>query len=83
MERVFNVKPNVFVYTNLIKAVCEVGDFDCAFRMKDEMMRNNLRLDVVVYNTLISALFKAGKQDLGFKVLEEMKSGGGKPDSVT
>ncbi|XP_020225989.1 putative pentatricopeptide repeat-containing protein At1g53330 [Cajanus cajan] len=83
MERVFDLKPNVFVYTDLIKAVCGVGDFDCALRMKDEMVRNGLRLDAVVYNTLISALFKAGKKGLGFRVLEEMRSGGGKPDSVT
>ncbi|KAG5020224.1 hypothetical protein AAZX31_06G213400 [Glycine max] len=83
MERVFKLKPNVFVYTNLIKAVCEVGDFDCAFRLKDEMVRNNLRLDVVVYNTLTSAVFKAGKKGLGYRILEEMKSGGVKPDAVT
>ncbi|KAK7405337.1 hypothetical protein VNO78_06579 [Psophocarpus tetragonolobus] len=83
MERVFKVKPNVFVYTNLIKGVCEVGDFDCAFRLKDEMVRNNLRLDAIVYNTLVSALFKAGKKDLGFTILDEMKSSGVKPDAVT
>ncbi|KAK7313152.1 hypothetical protein VNO77_37614 [Canavalia gladiata] len=83
MEMIFKLKPNAYVYTNLIKGVCEIGEFDWAFRMKDEMVRNNLRLDVVVYNTLISVLFKAGKKKEGFRVLEEMRKGGCKPDSVT
>ncbi|CAJ1978478.1 unnamed protein product [Sphenostylis stenocarpa] len=83
MEKVFKIKPNVFVYTNLIKAVCEVGDFDSAFRLKDEMVRNSLKLDAVVYNTLVSGFLKVGKKDLGFRILEEMKSDGVKPDSVT
>ncbi|KAK7319709.1 hypothetical protein RJT34_04434 [Clitoria ternatea] len=83
MERGFRLKTNVFVYTNLIKGVCEIGDFDWAFRVKDEMVRNNLRLDAVVYNTLINALFKAGKKEEGFRVLEEMKNNGCKPDAVT
>ncbi|XP_027910074.1 putative pentatricopeptide repeat-containing protein At1g53330 [Vigna unguiculata] len=83
MERVFKIKPNAFVYTNLIKAVCEVGDFDSAVRLKDQMVRNSLKLDAVVYNTLVSGFLKGGKKDIGFRVLEEMKSGGVKPDSVT
>ncbi|BAT96819.1 putative pentatricopeptide repeat-containing protein [Vigna angularis] len=83
MDRVFKIKPNVFVYTSLIKAVGEVGDFDSAVRLKDEMVRNNLKLDVVVYNTLVSGFLKGGKKDIGFRVLEEMKTGGVKPNSVT
>ncbi|KAG2396679.1 putative pentatricopeptide repeat-containing protein [Vigna angularis] len=83
MDRVFKIKPNAFVYTSLIKAVCEVGDFDSAVRLKDEMVRNNLKLDVVVYNTLVSGFLKGGKKDIGFRVLEEMKIGGVKPNSVT
>ncbi|XP_047172024.1 putative pentatricopeptide repeat-containing protein At1g53330 [Vigna umbellata] len=83
MDRVFKIKPNVFVYTSLIKAVCEVGDFDSAVMFKNEMVRNNLKLDAVVYNTLVSGFLKGGKKDIGFRVLEEMKIGGVKPNSVT
>ncbi|XP_012575444.1 putative pentatricopeptide repeat-containing protein At1g53330 [Cicer arietinum] len=79
----FKLKPCVSVYTNLIKGVCEIGELDWAFTIKDEMDRNKLRSDAVVYNTLINALFKAGRKEESLRVLEEMKESGCNWNSVT
>ncbi|CAK8534126.1 unnamed protein product [Lathyrus sativus] len=79
----FKLKPCVSVYTNLVKGVCEIGELDWAFRIKDEMDRKNLRLDANVYNTLINALCKAGRKEDALRVLEEMKESGCHWNSVT
>ncbi|KAL1340930.1 hypothetical protein HN51_027441 [Arachis hypogaea] len=77
------LKPNVNLYTTLIKGGCVVGEMDRVFRIKDEMVRNNVKLDAAVYNTLMGALFKAGRKDEGWQVLDEMNKNGCKPDLVT
>ncbi|XP_030969750.1 putative pentatricopeptide repeat-containing protein At1g53330 [Quercus lobata] len=83
MMRVYGVMPNAFVYTSLIKGVCGIGELSLAFKLKEEMVRNKLKLNSTVYSTLISVLFEVGRKEEVLGLLEEMKGFGCMPDTVT
>ncbi|KAJ0102253.1 hypothetical protein Patl1_04874 [Pistacia atlantica] len=89
MVRVYEVRPNENVYASLIKGYCDVGELSLAFRLKEEMVRNEMEVDTAVYSTFISALFKAGRKAdaFGFKaaasILDEMIFKGHVPRSAS
>lgn len=80
--RVYKVRPNGSIYASLIKGYCVVGELSLAFRLKREMVKNEMEVDAAVYSTLISALFKAGRKADAIGVFEEMKGNGCKINTV-
>ncbi|XP_048130034.1 putative pentatricopeptide repeat-containing protein At1g53330 isoform X2 [Rhodamnia argentea] len=61
----------------------EVGDVNMAFGLKEEMLRERIKVDAAIYSTLIHALFEVGMTGEVSKLLEEMRENGCKPDTVT
>ncbi|XP_030939921.1 putative pentatricopeptide repeat-containing protein At1g53330, partial [Quercus lobata] len=82
MMRVYGVMPNAFVYTSLIKGVCGIGELSLAFKLKEEMVRNKLKLNSTVYSTLIRVLFEVGRKEEALGLLEEMKGFGCMPEAT-
>ncbi|GJM94863.1 hypothetical protein PR202_ga11545 [Eleusine coracana subsp. coracana] len=83
MVRQFEVKPNAYVYTSLMKGLCEKGDVDAAVRLKEEITGDaDIVLDSAVYATLVRALFWVGRKCEVVGLLEEMKRRGIVADTV-
>ncbi|KAL7244011.1 hypothetical protein ACSBR1_016271 [Camellia fascicularis] len=53
-----SISPDVVSHNTVIKAFCEMGSFDSAFAVIDEMEKNGLKPDLVTFNTLLNAFYK-------------------------
>ncbi|XAR66346.1 hypothetical protein NMG60_11012539 [Bertholletia excelsa] len=56
-----SIKPDNISYNIVIKALCEVGSFDSALSVVDEMEKNGLKPNTVTFNTLLDALYRNDK----------------------
>ncbi|CAN1301289.1 Putative pentatricopeptide repeat-containing protein At1g53330 [Linum perenne] len=83
MVKVYGVAPNGYIYSSLIKSLCRIGDYNQAFKLKDEMVEKGIELDSPVYSTLISGLFEAGRKEEALELWEEMNRSECTPDTVT
>ncbi|MBA0816631.1 hypothetical protein Gohar_001272 [Gossypium harknessii] len=83
MVKIHKVSPNTRLYEGMITGLCSIGELTWAFRLKDEMITNNMKPNSAIYNTLISGLFNVGRQDEACRVFEEMELNGIKPDTTT
>ncbi|KAL8048644.1 hypothetical protein ABFX02_07G080300 [Erythranthe guttata] len=73
------LRPDVYVYTAVIRSLCELKDYDRAKEIISSVEKNgDCKLNVVAYNVLIHGLCKSGrvweaveiKKTLGFKSLK-------------
>ncbi|CAN0899713.1 Putative pentatricopeptide repeat-containing protein At1g53330 [Linum grandiflorum] len=83
MVKLYGVTPNAFIYSSLIKSLCEIGELIQAFQLKDEMVTKGIELDSPVYSTLISGLFEAGRKEEALELWQEMNRSDCTPDTVT
>ncbi|GJN35796.1 hypothetical protein PR202_gb24603 [Eleusine coracana subsp. coracana] len=85
--------PNAYMYTSLMKGLCEKGDVDAAVRLKEKITGDaDIVLDSAIYATLVRALFRVGRKCFYedgrdpcavFALLEDMKKSGCKVDVVS
>ncbi|KAK1422627.1 hypothetical protein QVD17_17913 [Tagetes erecta] len=60
-----SVKPDIVSYNIVIKAYCEMGLFELASSMFDEMRCNGINPDLVTFNTLLIGFYGNGRFDDG------------------
>ncbi|GLT50838.1 hypothetical protein SLA2020_242980 [Shorea laevis] len=63
-----SIKPDRISYNTVIKAFCEMGSFDSASLMLDEMEKKGMEPDEFTFNTLLDAFYKNGKFVDGEKI---------------
>lgn len=56
-----SVKPDIVSYNTAIKAFCEMGSFDSASSMFDEIEKNGLEPDLISFNTLLIGCYANGR----------------------
>ncbi|KAJ0264061.1 Pentatricopeptide repeat-containing protein [Hirschfeldia incana] len=77
-------KPNVMTFSPLIRAFCNKGEFDEAFKLLERMEKEEgIEPDAITFNILISGLRRRGRVEEGVEVLERMKVRGCQPNSGT
>ncbi|XP_042497615.1 pentatricopeptide repeat-containing protein At1g55890, mitochondrial-like [Macadamia integrifolia] len=76
-----SVIPNRFTYNIMIRAFCEMGQFDFAIRMLDEMERNEVEPDMITFNTLLKALYEHDRFSDGEKIWAKMENTNCTPDN--
>ncbi|KAL3522107.1 hypothetical protein ACH5RR_014941 [Cinchona calisaya] len=53
-----SLEPNNVSFNTVIKALCDIGSFDSAVVVMDEMEKNSIMPDVVTFNTLLDAFYR-------------------------
>ncbi|KAL6990862.1 hypothetical protein U1Q18_008985 [Sarracenia purpurea var. burkii] len=56
-----SITPDKVSYNIIIKALCELGSFDSALSVIDEMDKRELEPDVITFNTLLDAFYRNGR----------------------
>ncbi|KAJ7946874.1 Pentatricopeptide repeat [Quillaja saponaria] len=67
-----SVEPDSVSYNTVIKAFCEMGSFDSAVSMLDEMESKGLEPDLITFNTLLNGLYGKGRFSDGEKIWNRM-----------
>ncbi|PSS24727.1 Pentatricopeptide repeat-containing protein [Actinidia chinensis var. chinensis] len=67
------INPDRISYNTVIKAFCEMGSFDSAYSVIDEMEKNGLEPDLITFNTLLDAFYRNDRFGDAEKVWELMK----------
>ncbi|KAJ4980921.1 hypothetical protein NE237_031758 [Protea cynaroides] len=75
-----SVSPNRLSYNIMIRAFCEMGQFDSALGMLDEMERNGVQPDLITFTTLLKALYEGDRFSDGEKIWVKMGSLNCSPD---
>ncbi|XP_028805356.1 pentatricopeptide repeat-containing protein At3g13160, mitochondrial-like [Neltuma alba] len=73
-------EPDMVSYNTVIKAFCEMGSFDTALAMLDEMKKKGLNPDLITFNTLLDELYVNGRFSDGDKIWSEMLKNNVVPD---
>ncbi|XP_057514005.1 pentatricopeptide repeat-containing protein At3g13160, mitochondrial-like [Actinidia eriantha] len=68
-----SIKPDLISYNTVIKAFCEMGSFDSAYSVIEEMEKNGLEPDLITFNTLLDAFYRNERFSDAEKVWELMK----------
>ncbi|KAK9056361.1 hypothetical protein SSX86_027451 [Deinandra increscens subsp. villosa] len=77
------VKPDIVSYNTVIKGVCEMGSFDSAASVFDEIEKNGLKPDLITFNTLLFGFYSNGRFLDGEKFWAKMMNAGISPDIRT
>ncbi|PIN00192.1 hypothetical protein CDL12_27310 [Handroanthus impetiginosus] len=56
-----SIKPNVISYTSVIKAFCEMGSFDSAISMLEDMEKNDVAPNATTFGSLLDAFYVNGR----------------------
>ncbi|CAI9087698.1 OLC1v1021840C1 [Oldenlandia corymbosa var. corymbosa] len=75
-----NVKPDVFTYNTVIKAVSELGSPEKYISLMDEMEENGIKPDTITFNPILMACYANGKFDDGEKLWSRMVAKNVVPD---
>lgn len=78
-----HIVPDVYIYTNLISALCKNGNMSEAKRVFVEMGEKGCDPSLVTYNVLIGGLCRAGLFDEAFELKTSMTDKGLVPDQYT
>ncbi|XP_043699250.1 pentatricopeptide repeat-containing protein At1g55890, mitochondrial-like [Telopea speciosissima] len=76
-----SISPNNFTYNIMIRAFCEMGRFDSALRMLDEMEKNGVEPNMITFNTLLKALYEGDRFSDGEKIWAKMENTTCVPDN--
>ncbi|KAK1420052.1 hypothetical protein QVD17_21357 [Tagetes erecta] len=68
-----SVKPDVVSYNTVIKAFCEMGSFDSAASVFNEIEKTGLKPDLISFNTLLIGFYRNGRFLDGEKLWAKMK----------
>ncbi|KAI5386359.1 pentatricopeptide repeat-containing protein At1g55890, mitochondrial [Lathyrus oleraceus] len=63
-----SVKPDLVSYNTLIKALLEMGSFDSAVAVVEEMEKEGVKTDLITFNTLLDGLYSKGRFEDGEKL---------------
>ena len=66
-------RPDVFVYTALVKTMVRRGHMEGCIRVWEEMMRDGVEPDAMAYATMVGGLCNAGMVEEAAKLFEEMR----------
>jgi pentatricopeptide repeat protein len=80
MPKKLLVEPDIFSYNTLIKAFCEMGSFESAVSMLDEMEKKGVVPDLITFNTLFNGLYGKGQFSEGEKIWGRMEKKNVVPD---
>ncbi|KAL2475499.1 Pentatricopeptide repeat-containing protein [Abeliophyllum distichum] len=58
-----SIQPDIVSYNTVIKAFCELGSFDTAVSMMDELDKMDIQPTTATFNTLLYAFYKSGRFD--------------------
>ncbi|XP_057739233.1 pentatricopeptide repeat-containing protein At1g55890, mitochondrial-like [Arachis stenosperma] len=75
-----SVEPNLVTYNTVIKAFCEMGSFDSASSMLDDLELKGVKPDVITFNTLLDGLYSNGRFEDGEKIWKRMEDEHVAPD---
>ncbi|KAI9121152.1 hypothetical protein K1719_008185 [Acacia pycnantha] len=75
-----SIEPNLVSYNTVIKAFCEMGSFDSAISILDEMTKKGVNPDVITFNTLLDALYVNGRFSDGDQIWNQMQKNNVIPD---
>ncbi|KAF7843092.1 pentatricopeptide repeat-containing protein [Senna tora] len=67
-----SIEPNLVSYNTVIKAYCEMGSFDSAISMLDEMEKRGINPDLITFNTLLNGLYRSDRFSDGEKIWSQM-----------
>ncbi|GAU20765.1 hypothetical protein TSUD_84830 [Trifolium subterraneum] len=67
-----SVKPDLVSYNTYIKALSEMGSYDSAVSVIDEMEKNGVNTDFITFNALLDGLYSNGSFEDGEKLWEKM-----------
>ncbi|XVE51211.1 hypothetical protein DITRI_Ditri02bG0021500 [Diplodiscus trichospermus] len=80
LPKKLSIQPDLVSYNTVIKAFCEMGSFDSASLMLDEMQKKGVEPDLITFNTLLYEFFKNGKFVDGEKIWGKMMEKNVEPD---
>lgn len=63
-----SVKPDLVSYNTFIKALLEMGSFDSAVAVVEEMEKEGVKSDLITFNTLLDGLYSKGRFEDGEKL---------------
>lgn len=66
------IEPDVVSYNTIVKAYCEMGSFDSAISMLDDMEKKGLDPDLITFNTLLNGLYANSRFDDGERIWDRM-----------
>ncbi|KAK2437005.1 Tetratricopeptide repeat (TPR) superfamily protein [Trifolium repens] len=78
-----SVKPDLVSYNTYIKALLEMGSYDSAVSVIDEMEKNGVNTDLITFNTLLDGLYSNGRFEDGEKLWEKIGEKNVTPDIRT
>jgi pentatricopeptide repeat protein len=78
-----SVKPDLVSYNTYIKALLEMGSYDSAVSVVDEMEKNGVNTDLITFNTLLDGLYSNGRFEDGEKLWEKIGEKNVTPDIRT
>ncbi|KAE7995502.1 hypothetical protein FH972_000286 [Carpinus fangiana] len=73
LPKKLSIEPDLISYNTVIKAFCEMGSFDSAISMLDEMEKKGVEPDLITFNTLLHELYGKGQFLDGEKIWDRMK----------
>ncbi|KVH89595.1 pentatricopeptide repeat-containing protein At1g55890, mitochondrial [Cynara cardunculus var. scolymus] len=78
-----SIKSDIVSYNTAIKAFCEMGSFDSAVSLFDEVEKNGLKPDLITFNTLLIGLYGNRKFVDGERFWAKMRNTSISPDIRT
>ncbi|KAF5472092.1 hypothetical protein F2P56_008834 [Juglans regia] len=75
-----SIEPNLVSYNTLINSFCQMGSFDSAVSMLDEMEKKGLEPDLITFNTILSGFYRNGRLSDGEKIWKRMEEKNVVPD---
>lgn len=75
-----SIEPDLVSYNTVIKAFCEMGSFDSAMSMLEEMEKKGVNPDLITFNTLLDGLYVNGSFLEGDKIWNQMEKKNVTPD---
>merc|ERR1719272_618790 len=67
-----DIEPDLFLYSTLIKVLCDNKQLEAAFLMFDQMGQKNITPDEIVFNHLLSGCIQCANLSLGEQLLQDM-----------
>ncbi|KAF9590771.1 hypothetical protein IFM89_038298 [Coptis chinensis] len=78
-----SVTPDDYSYNTVIHAYIELGNFDSAVLMMDEMEKNGVKPDLITFNTLLNGYYSKGQFSDGEFFWARMEESGVVPDIIS
>jgi pentatricopeptide repeat protein len=72
LPKKLSIEPDLISYNTVIKAFCQMGSFDSAVLLLDEMENKGLEPNLFTFNTLLNGLYGKGRVSDGEKIWELM-----------